>query len=293
MPQPYQLAARKRPDDATLISVMGGAAPIVVGGREIAVIAGPCSVEGREMLFETAHAARAAGAVMLRGGAFKPRTSPYTFQGLGLDALEMLSEVRQATGMPIVTEVVDTRLVDLVARHADVLQVGARNMHNYALLSEVGRLRKPVLLKRGFSATIAELLMAAEHVLTQGNGDVMLCERGIRTFETATRNTFDVSAVPLLKRETHLPVLVDPSHAAGRADLVAALSYAAVAAGADGLIVEVHPDPGSALSDGDQSLPLGEFAAMMVSLRRFASAAGRSIAEPPALVRDIRRGTGS
>lgn len=230
------------------------------------------------MLDQTARAVKASGATLLRGGAFKPRTSPYTFQGLGVDALEMLATVRAETGMPVVTEVIDTRLVDTVAMYADVLQVGARNMHNFALLSEVGRLRKPVLLKRGFAATVAELLMAAEHIMTQGNMDVMLCERGIRTFETATRNTFDVAAIPVLKRETHLPVFVDPSHAAGRTDIIAALSYAAIAAGADGLIIEVHPRPPEALSDADQSLSLGEFDALMRGLAAFATAAGRTLA---------------
>ncbi len=232
------------------------------------------------MLRETANGVRAAGASFLRGGAFKPRTSPYTFSGLGVDALEMLATVRAETAMPVVTEVIDTRLVDTVAMYADVLQIGARNMHNYALLSEVGRTRKPILLKRGFAATIAELLMAAEHIMTQGNMQVILCERGIRSFDTATRNTFDVAAVPVLKRETHLPVLVDPSHAAGRTDIVAALSCAAVAAGADGLIVEVHPRPPEALSDADQSLSLGEFDALMRGLAPFVQAAGRHLVPP-------------
>ena len=229
------------------------------------------------MLRQVATGVKSAGASLLRGGAFKPRTSPYTFSGLGVDALEMLATVRAETGLPVVTEVVDTRVVDTVALYADVLQVGARNMHNYALLSEVGRLNKPVLLKRGFAATVDELLMAAEHVLTQGNMNVILCERGIRTFETATRNTFDVAAIPVLKRETHLPVIVDPSHAAGRADIVAALSYAAIAAGADGLLLEVHPDPGGALSDGEQSLSLDGFDALMRGLAPFIAAAGRTL----------------
>src|SRR5690606_25375567 len=200
---------------------------------------GPCSVESRDGLLEAADAVRAAGAGMIRGGAFKPRTSPYSFQGLGEEGLRYLAEAREATGLPVVTEVMDTRHVDLVASYADVLQVGARNMQNFPLLSELGRAGKPVLLKRGLSATLSELLMAAEYVMAQGNGSVILCERGIRTYETATRNTLDVSAIPVLKRETHLPVIVDPSHAAGRAELVQPLALAAIAAGADGLLVEV------------------------------------------------------
>jgi 3-deoxy-7-phosphoheptulonate synthase len=215
---------------------------------------------------------------MLRGGAFKPRTSPYAFQGLGREALELLAEARARTGLPVVTEVLDVRQIDLVAAHADVLQVGARNMQNYGLLSELGRVQRPVLLKRGPSARLEELLLAAEYVMAHGNPNVILCERGIRTFETMTRNTFDVAAVPVLKAETHVPVIVDPSHAGGRSSLVPALAFAAVAAGADGLIVEVHPDPESARSDGDQSLTTEEFVAMMRRLTPFAEAAGRSLA---------------
>jgi 3-deoxy-7-phosphoheptulonate synthase len=259
---------------------VGDGASAVVGGRELAIIAGPCSVEGRDMLRQTAHAIRAAGAGMLRGGAFKPRTSPYAFQGLGLAALEMLAEVRAETGLPVVTEVMDTRQVEQVGAHADMLQIGARNMQNFSLLSEVGRIQRPVLLKRGLSATIKELLMAAEYIMAQGNRDVVLCERGIRTYETATRNTLDVAAIPVLKRETHLPVVVDPSHAGGRADLVAPLAFAAIAAGADGLIVEVHPDPEHALSDGDQSLSLESFYDFMRQLRPFADATGRVLPVP-------------
>jgi 3-deoxy-7-phosphoheptulonate synthase len=230
------------------------------------------------MLADVAHRVRAAGAGMLRGGAFKPRTSPYAFQGLGKQALEMLAEVRAATGMPIVTEVMDTRHIELVAAYADMLQVGARNMQNFALLSELGRIQRPVLLKRGLSATLTELLMAAEYIMAHGNRDVVLCERGIRTFESMTRNTLDVAAIPVLKLETHLPVIVDPSHAGGRADLVAPLAFAAIAAGADGLIIEVHPAPQDALSDGDQSLTPDSFAALMHSLSAFAAAAGRELA---------------
>lgn len=273
--KPYKLASREFVARPTTIRV-GDAA--TVGGRELAVIAGPCSVEGRDMLRTTARSIAAAGAGMLRGGAFKPRTSPYAFQGLGEAGLRMLAETRAETGLPIVTEVMDTRQVELVAEYADVLQIGARNMQNFALLSEVGRVQRPVLLKRGPSATVKELLMAAEYVMAQGNRDVILCERGIRTYETATRNTLDVAAIPVLKAETHLPVLVDPSHAGGRADLVAPLSFAAIAAGADGLIVEVHPCPEQALSDGDQSLTLEGFAELMERIRPFAAAAGRTLA---------------
>ena len=230
------------------------------------------------MLLETARSVGRAGANMLRGGAFKPRTSPYAFQGLGKTALQILADVRKETGLSVVTEVLDTRHVDLVAEYADILQVGARNMQNFALLSELGRIQRPVLLKRGLSATITELLMAAEYIMSHGNREVILCERGIRSFDASmTRNTLDVAAVPVLKRETHLPVIVDPSHAAGRADLVAPLSFAAVAAGADGLIVEVHPNPETALSDGDQSLTLSAFDDLMRNLAPFAAAAGRTL----------------
>ena len=252
----------------------------VIGGANLVVIAGPCAVEGRAMLLETARAVKTAGASMLRGGAFKPRTSPYAFQGLGEDALEMLAEARADTGLPVVTEVMDTRDVELVGRYSDVLQVGARNMQNFALLAEVGRSAKAVLLKRGLSATINDLLLAAEYIMAQGNSKVILCERGIRTFETATRNTLDLSAVPVLKAETHLPVIVDPSHAAGRADIIGPLACAAVAVGADGLMIEVHPDPANAMSDGAQSLTIPAFERVIESVRRFAVAAGRPLLEP-------------
>jgi 3-deoxy-7-phosphoheptulonate synthase len=217
---------------------------------------------------------------MLRGGAFKPRTSPYAFRGLGHAALELLAEAREVTGLPVVTELMDAREVDAVSAVADVIQIGARNMQNFSLLAAVGERRMPVLLKRGMSATVSELLLAAEHVMAHGNSEVILCERGIRTFETATRNTLDISAVPVLKRETHLPVIVDPSHAAGRADLVPALAAAAVAVGADGLIVEVHPDPAAALSDGPQSLTFDSFDAMMRALEPLAAACGRLLDVP-------------
>ncbi|MFL5576611.1 MAG: 3-deoxy-7-phosphoheptulonate synthase [Gemmatimonadaceae bacterium] len=258
---------------------IGGRPPALVGGRELALIAGPCSVEGRDMLLATARAVRAAGAMALRGGAFKPRTSPHAFQGLGEAGLELLAEARAETGLPIVTEVTDPRQVDAVARVADVLQIGTRNMNNYPLLVEAGRTGRPVLLKRGFSSRLDEFLMAAEYVTTQGNPHVILCERGIRTFETATRNTLDVTAVPVLKARSELPVIVDPSHAGGRADLVAPLAFAAVAAGADGLMIEVHPDPARALSDGDQSITPARFAQLAAALRAFAEAAGRALGE--------------
>jgi len=284
--KPYKLAAREFAATPTVVRA-GDAAATVIGGPALAVIAGPCSVEGREMLRETAHAVAAAGAGLLRGGAYKPRTSPYAFQGLGREALELLAEVRAETGLPVVTEVMDTRQVEVVAEHVDVLQIGARNMQNFALLQEVGRVQRPVLLKRGLSATIRELLMAAEYVMAQGNRAVVLCERGIRTFETATRNTLDVAAIPVLKRETHLPVIVDPSHAGGRAELVAPLAFAAVAAGADGLMIEVHPRPEQARSDGDQSLPFDAFAALMRDLRGFAAAAGRTLLDPAASAAEV------
>jgi len=275
--KPYKLASREFAVDRTIVRVGGRDGVATFGGPSITVIAGPCSVESRGMLMETAHSVRAAGATMLRGGAFKPRTSPYAFQGLGAEALRLLADVRAETGLPVVTEVMDTRQVDLVAEHADMLQVGARNMQNFALLAELGHVRRPVLLKRGLSATIKELLMAAEYIMANGNHDIVLCERGIRTYETATRNTLDIAAIPVLKRETHLPVIVDPSHAGGDADLVAPLAFAAIAAGADGLIVEVHPDPENALSDGDQSLAPPAFATMMQRLEAFAVATGRSV----------------
>jgi 3-deoxy-7-phosphoheptulonate synthase len=257
---------------------IGGRPPTLVGGRELALIAGPCSVEGREMLLVTARAVRAAGATALRGGAYKPRTSPHAFQGLGEPALEMLAEARAETGLPVVTEVMDPRQVEMVARVADVLQIGTRNMNNYPLLVEAGRTGRPVLLKRGFSSRVDEFLLAAEYVTAQGNPHVILCERGIRTFETAARNTLDVTAVPVIKARTGLPVIVDPSHAGGRADLVAPLAFAAVAAGADGLMVEVHPEPARALSDADQSLTPARFTQLVEALRAFAAAAGRTIA---------------
>lgn len=269
--RPYKLASLDFAAEPTRIPL----GEVHIGGPEVVVIAGPCSVEGRDMLEATAKATQSHGARGLRGGAFKPRTSPYSFRGLGEEGLQILADVRSETGLPIVTEVMDTRQVELVASFADMLQIGARNMQNYNLLTEVGRLRRPVLLKRGMSATVEDLLLAAEYVMSQGNPNVVLCERGIRTFGTATRNTFDLAAIPVLKRETHLPVIADPSHAGGRRDLVAPLSYAAIAAGADGLIVEVHPEPETATSDGDQSLDFDEFAQLMGAMRPFVEAVGR------------------
>ena len=277
--KPYKLAAREFNPFATVVAA-GDTPGTSVGGVALAVAAGPCAVEGRSMMLETARAVSAAGATLLRGGAFKPRTSPYAFQGLGEVGLQLLREAGAETGLPVVTEVMDTRQVELVAEYADVLQVGARNMQNFALLAELGRVDRPVLLKRGLSATVRELLMAAEYVMAQGNRHVILCERGIRTFETSSRSTLDVSAIPVLHRETHLPVMVDPSHAAGRSDLVAPLAWAAVAAGADGLLVEVHPCPQQALSDGEQSLTPAAFDELMRSLRPFALAAGRVLPAP-------------
>ena len=275
--KPYKLASREFVVNRTVVRVGEHAS---IGGHDLTIIAGPCSVENRAMLMETAVAVRSSGATILRGGAFKPRSSPYSFQGLGREALELLAAVRAETRLPVVTEVLDTRDVDLVAEHADMLQVGARNMQNYALLAELGRVQRPILLKRGLSATISELLMAAEYIMANGNHQIVLCERGIRTFERATRNTLDVSAIPVLKRESHLPVIVDPSHAGGDAKLVAPLAYAAIAAGADGLIVEVHPNPEDALSDGDQSLDFKAFASMMSRIPAFATAAERSFQAP-------------
>jgi 3-deoxy-7-phosphoheptulonate synthase len=240
------------------------------------------------MLLSAAASVRASGARLLRGGAFKPRTSPYAFRGLGASALEMLAEARDITGLPVVTELMDARDIDAVDAVADIIQIGARNMQNFSLLAAVGERRTPVLLKRGMSATVNELLLAAEHVMAHGNSQVILCERGIRTFETSTRNTLDISAIPVLKQETHLPVIVDPSHAAGRADLVPALAAAAVAVGADGLIVEVHPDPATALSDGAQSLTFSAFAEMMRRLAPLAGMCGRQLEIPLSIPLDAR-----
>ena len=277
--RPWRLASHDAAAQAGTTPVRIGSAPgAVVGGAALAIIAGPCSVEGLPLLRAAARAVRQCGAMALRGGAFKPRTSPYDFQGLGREGLEQLAAVRREFGLPVVTEVMDPRQVELVAAHADVLQVGARNMQNYALLAELGRVGRPVLLKRGFASTIPELLLAAEHIMARGNRDVILCERGMRTFEQSTRFTLDVSAIPVLRRETHLPVIVDPSHAAGDAALVPALAFAAIAAGADGLIVEVHARPELARSDRAQALTPAAFDQLMRGVARFAAAAGRTMA---------------
>jgi 3-deoxy-7-phosphoheptulonate synthase len=273
--RPYRLAAHG--SAARVTRPVRVTNTVTIGGAAITVIAGPCSVESAEMIASVATSVKSLGAVMLRGGAFKPRTSPYSFSGLGPSALGFLEAARAESTLPVVTEVMDTRQVELVARTADMLQVGARNMQNFSLLEEVGRSGRPVLLKRGLSATVTELLFAAEHVMAAGNSDIVLCERGIRTFETSTRSTLDVSAIPVLKEETHLPVIVDPSHAGGRARLVIPLALASIAAGADGIMVEVHPDPGAALSDGDQSLTLEMFAELMRAAEPVARAVGRRL----------------
>jgi len=271
--KPYKVVAKEFRPDKTIIRVGG----VDIGGQKVVVIAGPCSVETREMTLETAKAVKAAGASILRGGAFKPSTSPYSFQGLGEDGLKILAEAREATGMPIITEVMDTRDVELVARYADILQIGTRNMTNFSLLQEVGAVRKPVMLKRGMSSTIEEWLQAAEYVANRGNYDIILCERGIRTFETYTRNTFDVSSIPAVLGLSHLPVVADPSHGTGRYQLVPPVARAAVAAGADGVMVEVHPQPEKALKDGAQSLTPDNFALLMKDLSAVARAVGRYV----------------
>ncbi len=271
--KPYKLVSRDFKKDGTVIDLHG----TKIGDNELQVIAGPCSVESRDSLVSCATEVKAAGARILRGGAFKPRTSPYDFQGLGVEGLKLLAEAKKATGLPIVSELMDPRDTEVFCEYVDVVQIGARNMQNFRLLTEVGKVKKPVLLKRGLSATIKEFLMSAEYIAAQGNSNIILCERGIRTFETATRNTLDLSAVPVLKEETHLPVFVDPSHAVGRWGLVAPLARAAVAVGADGLMIEVHPDPENALCDGAQSLKPGKFASLMTELKKVAQAVGRSI----------------
>jgi 3-deoxy-7-phosphoheptulonate synthase len=270
--KPYKLAsAQIRHGERTVIEIEGRK----IGGDHFALIAGPCTVESREQLLETADVVKDAGVAMLRGGAYKPRTSPYAFQGLGQEGLRLLSEAKQRTGLPIVTELMDARDLEAVLEVADVIQVGARNMQNFPLLAEIGRSGRPVLLKRGLSATLDELLMAAEYVLKEGNRDVMLCERGIKTFENSYRTTLDLQAVPVLKELSHLPVVVDPSHAAGRRSLVAPMSLAAAAAGADGIIVEVHPNPDEALCDGPQALLADDFAEYVASVERVAALAGK------------------
>ena len=282
---PYKRASRELRSEPTVVETRG----LTIGGKAIAMIAGPCSVESLEQIVSIAKRLKALGATGLRGGAFKPRTSPYSFQGHKLEGLKMLAEARNATGLAIVTEVMAPEHVPMVAEYADVLQIGARNMQNYQLLQAVGECGKPALLKRGMSSTMDEFLLAAEYILDRGNPNVILCERGIRTFETATRNTFDISAIPVVKKLSHLPVVADPSHGAGRRDMVAPMARAAVAAGADGLIIEVHHDPDHALSDGAQSMFPAQFDRLMAELRIIAPAIGRSICLEPA----TRRGWGS
>lgn len=272
--KPYKLASREMKPEPSAVEIASG---LAVGGDDLVMMAGPCSVESEEQILETARAVKAAGARVLRGGAFKPRTSPYSFQGMEEEGLKLLALAREETGLPIITEVVNPRDVELVARYADIMQVGARNVQNFALLKMLGKLDKPVLLKRGMATTIQEFLMSAEYILSEGNRRIILCERGIRTFETSTRNTLDISAVPVLKEQTHLPVMIDPSHATGHASLVPSMCFAAVAAGCDGLIVEVHPCPEKAASDGPQSLRPHEFTAMMAKLREFAAVAGKRL----------------
>lgn len=271
--KPYKMVSRESRPEGSVLNVRG----VEIGGKKIPIMAGPCSVENRESLLEIATAVKGAGAVILRGGAYKPRTSPYDFQGLGEEGLRYLAEAREITGMPVITEVMTPHLVEQVCQYADILQIGARNMQNYDLLREVGRVRTPVMLKRGLSSTIEEWLKAAEYVLAGGNADVMFCERGIRTFEPSTRFTLDLSAVPAIKKASHLPIIIDPSQGTGRRDMIAAMSKAAIACGADGLLVEVHPHPEDALSDGQQTLDIKQFSQMMEELKPIAAAVGREI----------------
>ena len=271
--RPFKRASRDFHPSDTLVQLNG----LSVGGQHLVLMAGPCAVESRDQLLETAYAVKEAGAQVLRGGAYKPRTSPYSFQGMAEKGLRILADAREETGLLIVTEVIDPHLVPLVSAYADILQIGARNMQNYALLHAVGEAQRPVLLKRGMMSTVEEMLMAAEYILSHGNNRIILCERGIRTFETYTRNTMDINAIPLLKQLSHLPVVADPSHATGKWELVGAVSRAAIAAGADGLIIEVHPRPEEAVSDGAQSLKPSRFAALVESLRPVAEAVGRKL----------------
>ncbi len=276
--KPYKLVSREVKNEDSLIRVRAPGGEVTFGGQELAVIAGPCAVENRDQAFAAAERVREAGARLFRGGAFKPRTSPYSFQGLGEQGLEILAQVRREFGLGIVTETIDPENCDLVERYADVLQVGARNMQNFSLLKRVGRSPKPVLLKRGMSATLEEFLMAAEYILAEGNYNVILCERGVRTFADHTRNTLDLSVIPAVKRLSHLPIIVDPSHGTGRRDKVLPLARAAVAVGADGLIVEVHSEPDRALSDGYQSLYPDQFADLMEQVTAIAGVVGRTTA---------------
>ena len=275
--QPYKQVSREWKSENTVVRLPGG---LTIGGDEVVVMAGPCSVESEAQILASARAVREAGAAVLRGGAFKPRTSPYAFQGLGEKGLELLAKAREETGLAVVTEVMEPEAVELTARYADILQVGARNMQNYPLLKRVGRVKKPVLLKRGIAATITELLLAAEYILAEGNPDVILCERGVRSFDQATRFLFDLTAIPLVHKLSHLPIIGDPSHGTGLRDKVLPMARAAVAAGADGLLIEVHPDPARALSDGAQSLAPEQFAELMKQTRAIAEVIGRRVAEP-------------
>ena len=267
------LVSRKMKSEDTIVDIQG----LKIGGKEIVLIAGPCAVENREQLIETARQVSASGATILRGGAFKPRTSPYSFQGLGEEGLKYLAEARKETGMLIVTEVMDTRHMDMVCKYTDIVQLGSRNMHNYPLLKEAGKCQKPVLFKRGMMATVSEYLLAAEYILSEGNQDVILCERGIRTFESYTRFTLDLSVIPVLKKQTHLPVVVDPSHGTGHSWIVPDMAKAAIATGADGLMIEVHNHPLDALSDGHQSLYPDEFVKLVKDIGKVANAVGRKI----------------
>jgi 3-deoxy-7-phosphoheptulonate synthase len=275
--QPYKQVSREWKPESTVVELPGG---VKIGGSDVAVIAGPCSVESERQIIETAHLVRDHGATLLRGGAFKPRTSPYAFQGLGEQGLRLLARAREEVGLPVVTEALDVETIDLVAHYADVIQIGARNMQNFPLLKRAGRCGKPVLLKRGLAATITELLLSAEYLLAEGNHEVILCERGIRGFDPSTRNVFDLSAIPVVKELSHLPIVADPSHGTGRRTKVPPMARAAVAAGADGLIIEVHPHPDRALSDGEQSLFPEQFVQMMHEIAAVAEAVGRKIAEP-------------
>jgi 3-deoxy-7-phosphoheptulonate synthase len=279
--KPYKLVSREVKEEDSLVRIGAAAGAPIVGGRELAIIAGPCAVESRDQTFRAAECVARAGACLFRGGAFKPRTSPYSFQGLGKEALEILAEVRERFGLGIVTETIDPANCDLVEQYADVLQVGARNMQNFSLLKRVGRSRKPVLLKRGLSATLEEFLMAAEYVLSEGNYNVILCERGVRTFADHTRNTLDLSVIPAVKRLSHLPIIVDPSHGTGKRNQVLPLARAATAVGADGLIVEVHPEPDRALSDGFQSLDPNQFNLLMQEVSAIGAVLGRSLTPNP------------
>ena len=278
--QPYKQVSREWKAENTVIRFPSG---VAIGGDDIVMMAGPCSVESELQILETAHAVRDAGAVILRGGAFKPRTSPYSFQGLGKKGLELLAKAREETGLLIVTEAMDAEGMDLIARYGDIIQIGARNMQNYSLLKHAGRIGKPILLKRGISATITEMLLSAEYILAEGNAQVILCERGIRSFDTATRFVFDLTAIPLVQKLSHLPIVADPSHATGLRAKVTPMARAAIAAGADGLLIEVHPAPDRALSDGAQSLAPDQFVELMRQCRAIAEVIGRRIAEPVAV----------